>query len=257
MQVSQFKWIASRDATEKVHRLMQPSVRFSLEDCVDMPPQIEIDREVTLGPVVTKLYNEMIKELTVMVDNHEITAVNAGVLRGKLMQLASGVVYDKDKRGVVVDDSDRFAICRELLEQTDRPALIFCPWRSLVDHVYDKLKTLGYHVHKVYGGTSKGDRDIAFNDIQNPRSGLHGVVAHPGTMSHGLSLHGADTVIWYALIDNLETYLQANARVERPGQTADHTRVCHLYGSRVERGVLSKLRTREGMQNVLLEMFQK
>ncbi len=76
-------------------------------------------------------------------------------------------------------------------------------------------------------------------------------------MSHGLNLFGSDMVIWYALIDNLETYLQANARIRRPGQTSDRTRICHLYGTPIERIVLGRLRSRRSMQDALLELFEK
>jgi len=256
-QVNQFKWVAKPGAQDYVYKLMQPAVRFSLEDCVDMPPEVEVNREVTLGPKTKKIYTTLVNEMMVMADGHEITAMNAGVLRGKLLQVAAGVVYDKHKHAVVVDDSDRFGIMCELLEQTTRPALIFCPWRSLVEHVHAKMEKAGYNVRMVYGGTSSKDRDQTFAMVQTPNSGLDGVVAHPATMSHGLNLFGSDMVIWYALIDNLETYLQANARIRRPGQTSDRTRVCHLYGTPIENIVRSRLRSRRSMQDALLELFEK
>ncbi len=256
-QVNQFKWVTKPGAQDYVHRLMQPAVRFSLEDCVDMPPEVVISRETILGPKTKKLYTALVTDMTVIYDQHEITAMNAGVLRGKLLQVAAGVVYDREKVAVVVDDSDRFNVMCELLEQTERPALIFCPWRSLVEHVHAKMKKLGYDVELVYGGTPAAERDRIFARVQHPHSSLDGVVAHPGTMSHGLNLFGSDMVIWYALIDNLETYLQANARIRRPGQTSDRTRICHLYGTPIERIVLSRLQSRRSMQDALLELFEK
>lgn len=254
-QVNQFKWVPKLGSREHVYDLMQPAVRFSLEDCVDMPPQVEINREVTLGAKTRKLYETMVKDLAVLVGEHEITAMNAGVLRGKLMQIASGVVYDTKGDGVVVDDSDRFSILTELLDQTDRPALVFCPWRSLVEHVHAKLITAGYNTEMVYGGTPAKERDRIFSEVQRPNTSLQAIVAHPATMSHGLNLFGANMVIWFALMDNLETYLQANARIHRPGQTAASTRVAHLYGTRIENIVLSRLRSRRSMQDALLELF--
>jgi SNF2 family DNA or RNA helicase len=255
-QVNQFLWVPKSGAKEQVYKLMQPAVRFSLEDCVDMPPQIEINREVTLGAKTKALYNELVNKLQVEIGHSQITAVNAGVLRNKLLQLSSGVVYDINQNGVVVDDSDRFNILTDLLDQTDRPALVFCPWRALVEHVHAKLIAAGYNVEMVYGGTAAKERLRIFSEIQRPNSTLNAVVAHPGTMSHGLNLHGADTVIWYALIDSLETYLQANARIHRPGQEATHTRVCHLYGTKLEGIVMGRLRSRQSMQDALLELFE-
>jgi len=257
LQVNQFKWVAKPGSTEYVYGLMQPSVRFSLKDCVDMPPQIEVNREVQIGPEASQLYANMVKDMTTMVKNHEVTALNAGVLRGKLLQIASGIVYDKYHNPVVIAGGNRFDTLMELLEQTDRPALVFCPWRSLVEATNTQLKAAGVITEMVYGDTPARERDRIFSEVQREGTKLQAVVAHPGTMSHGLNLYNADTIIWMTLIDNLETYLQANARIQRPGQTASVTRICHLYGTKIEEIVLNRLRTRRSMQDALLELFEE
>src|SRR6266852_1862044 len=37
LQVSQFKWVPKAGANEAAQKLMQPSIRFSIEDCTDLP----------------------------------------------------------------------------------------------------------------------------------------------------------------------------------------------------------------------------
>jgi SNF2 family DNA or RNA helicase len=73
-------------------------------------------------------------------------------------------------------------------------------------------------------------------------------------MSHGLTLTAADTIIWYAPTESLETYEQGNARIIRPGQKRK-TRVAHLFGTSVERVTYNRLKARAKMQGCLLEMF--
>lgn len=254
-QVSQFKWLPRNDARDYVYEQMQPAVRFALQDCVDMPPVVEINREVKIGPDIRKVYDTMLKHLVVLREQHKITAANSGVLRNKLLQIASGFLYDDSGEATFFDDSDRYAILRDLLDQADRPALVFAPWRALVEYVYGRLKDDGYVVAKVLGGTSAKERNEAFAAVQAKNTSLQALVAHPGTMSHGLNLHGSDTVCWYAATDDAEIYEQANARVQRPGQAAEKTRLAHLFGMTSERVVLRRLRDRQSMQDALLEMF--
>jgi SNF2 family DNA or RNA helicase len=75
-------------------------------------------------------------------------------------------------------------------------------------------------------------------------------------MSHGLNLTAANTVVWYAPVNNFETYEQANARVRRPGQT-DKTLIVHLVGTPVERVMYQRLRDRASFQGMLLELFHQ
>jgi SNF2 family DNA or RNA helicase len=76
-------------------------------------------------------------------------------------------------------------------------------------------------------------------------------------MSHGLTLTAASLVLWYAPLDNLETYLQANARIARPGQSANKVQVMHLVASPSDRKIYKRLKNKERIQGVLLDMFDE
>jgi len=80
-------------------------------------------------------------------------------------------------------------------------------------------------------------------------------VAQPGTMSHGLTLTAADTIVWFAPINSTETYLQANARIARPGQKRN-TLIVRIQGSDIERRMYERLDKRESTQGTLLGMFE-
>ena len=107
----------------------------------------------------------------------------------------------------------------------------------------------------VNGDTSKSERDRIFSQFQNtqyPRV----LVANAATMSHGLTLTAATTIVWYAPIHSNEIYEQACARVRRPGQTKT-TVIAHIAGSEVERKVYQRLETKQSMQGLLLEMMKE
>jgi hypothetical protein len=72
------------------------------------------------------------------------------------------------------------------------------------------------------------------------------LLIQPQAASHGLTLTAADTIVWYAPVTSVETYLQANARIDRPGQKNNMT-VVHIKGSRIESRLYGLLRS--NMQN--------
>ena len=81
------------------------------------------------------------------------------------------------------------------------------------------------------------------------------MLAHPGCISHGLTLTAADTVIWYSPITSLETYDQANARIRRVGQQHKQ-QLLHLQSTPVERKIYKLLQSKQKVQEKLLDMFE-
>ena len=107
----------------------------------------------------------------------------------------------------------------------------------------------------VYGGVSRGKRDLIFHRFQSGKGPRHIIVAHPECMAHGLTLTTGNLIVWYGPAPDLETYDQANARIIRPGQTFK-TMIVHLFGTPVEKAAYARLRTRSRMQGLLLELFR-
>ena len=260
VKVTNFKYVPRRSAQEKVFAMMQPAVRFTMADCMDMPPVTYTDHEVQLTPKQKHVYETMRKHCRMLWQTTQVTAANGGILLNKLLQISSGCIYDNDHNPIVLDAADRLAECRELVFQNDRKTLIFVPYIPLVNMVGDYLKEAGVIVHRVWGATAKSDRDHIFQTFQSqpvipfiPEV----IVAHPATMAHGLTLTAANMILWYAPISDLEVYQQANARVIRPGQTSDHVSIRHLVGSRMEQLTYKKLSGRQKVQDALLELFEE
>lgn len=250
-QVNQFMWVPRPDAVDRVDEIMQPSIRFHRSQCVDLPPTIYMDREALLTKEQTKAYNDMHKELVAQLESGEILAVNEAVKVSKLVQIACGVVYNSEGEEAVLGADNRVKLTLELIEQSDSKTIVFVPFRSALNMVAGELMQAGHKVGIIHGGVSKNARDEIFQGFQH--GGNPGViVAQPAAMSHGLTLTSASTIIWYAPVTSAETYEQANGRITRPGQK--HTTViAHIEGTPVERRIYHKLRTKQAMQNLLLE----
>jgi SNF2 family DNA or RNA helicase len=82
------------------------------------------------------------------------------------------------------------------------------------------------------------------------------LIIQPQAASHGLTLTAADTIIWYAPCTSVETYLQANARIDRPGQVNPMT-IVHLSGSQVERRMYSLLRGNVANHSEIIDLYKQ
>lgn len=254
-KVSTFKWVPNRGASEEAKKLLSPAVRFKIEDCIDLPPCTTQRRDAELSAEQSKAINEMKRDLKYQIKaGKHITAVNEGVLRWKLLQLASGVIYGENSETHQIDSAPRKAILKEIVEQANDKIIIFAPLTAVVDMLYKELSK-DYSCALVNGSVSEKNRGEifrAFQQSENPRI----IIAHPETMSHGLTLTAATTTVWYMPTDKTVTYLQANKRFDRPGQTKPTT-IVQIAATPLEREIYRRVEANESMQGLILKLAEQ
>lgn len=252
-QVSSFRWIPRPTANDTVFGVMQPSVRFTRDQCFDLPETTYSDRTITTDPRAQKAYKKMCDALVVFIKGAQVKAANQGVLLSKLLQIAAGFVYNAKGEGQYIGGLDRFKTVFEIVEGASGKVIVYAPFRFMVETLSAALSKR-YTTAMIHGDVPAGERATifaAFQKASDPRV----LVAHPGCMAHGITATAADTIVWAAPTVRNETYEQANARITRAGQTK-HTHIIHLTGTPVEKKVYSRLRSRASMQGALLELFE-
>jgi SNF2 family DNA or RNA helicase len=254
-QITSFKWIKRPGAMDIVQEAMQPSVRFALSDVVELPDTTYQTRVVELESEARRAYKIMFDKMRVLTNNGEtITAVNEGVLQSKLLQLALGYIYT-DKRGVMkLPNATRLEVVKEIVEATSRKVICFVPFIHALEGVAEYLQKYTT-VAVVHGQTPVGARNKIFRSFME-QSEPHTIVAHPGCMSHGLTLTAANTIVWVGPTNSYETYEQANARIVRPGQVSK-TLIVHVVATPVEKLAYKRLQERGTFQGMLLELFRQ
>ena len=251
-----FRWVEKPDAVERVREILSPSVRFTLDDVVELPEIVYQHRPVELPEEAKKIYKKLSQEMVATLKQGDISAVNQGVLLNKLLQVACGWVYRGDGKAMeVVADNPRLDALGEVIEQSDRKVLVFVPYTEAMKHVSAHLSKQGYANEMIYGGTTQAERGRIFQRFRlDPR--MKAIVAHPGTMAHGLTLTEADTIVWYSPTTSLETFLQANARIRRIGQSHRQL-IVMMGGTDVERKVYKTLERKERFMNNLLDLIEE
>jgi SNF2 family DNA or RNA helicase len=252
---STYVWTPRKESTKIVYDVMRPAIRFKRDDCIDLPPTVYETRDVELSTEQTKHLKELMRELVTEVEGKRITAVNEGVKLSKALQLAGGCAYDTDGVPHEIDTGNRLETLMEVVEQAGGKVLIFVPFTAMTTMIARALNK-HWRFAIVTGETPVKERNEIFMEFEKEDSDLEGIVAHPGCMSHGLTLVQASVVVWWTGIDSNDVYTQACGRITRPGQHRT-TCVINLSGSAVERRVYKRLMDRQKMQGALLEMVER
>lgn len=166
-----------------------------------------------------------------------------------------GCVYSDSGEVIEFDVKPRIAELLNIVEEAEHKLIVFVMFRHTIELVFRELINAGYTVDTIHGGVSVNKRNAIFNAFQtdpNPRI----LVIQPQAAAHGVTLHAANTIIWWGLTLSLETYMQANARIHRAGQK-NNCNVVHLIGSGVEKKVLTVLENKGASQTKLLDLFKE
>lgn len=252
-KITQFKWAPKPDALDRVYEILQPAVRFTLDDVAELPDLVMRTIDIEMGPTQDKVYKQMEEQAFVAIQNKEVTAMNAGAVLNKLLQISTGWVYNREGEVIPLDNEKRLEALVDAVLSTDRKVIVFVPFVHALEGIRKRLDDEGMDVATVSGATPKGDRDQLFNVFQNT-SKVRVLVAHPQCMSHGLTLTAADTIIWFAPTTSLEIFEQANARIRRVGQKHKQ-QILMFQSTKAERQMYARLRAKQKVQNTLLEMF--
>jgi len=254
MKIGQWKYVPRPESAEIVRHVLQPAVRFKRDDCFDLPETMVQTRTVELTPTQKKYYGDMLKHLVSEATQGTISAVNEAVKLQKLIQIACGVAYADDGQNVEIDCSPRINLVKEVIEEAGEKVIIFVPLTGTL-HMLERELSKHWSVGVVNGQVASGKRNKIFNDFQHNKD-PQVLIAHPGTMAHGLTLTTASTIVWYGPVNSNETYEQANGRIERIGKK-HISNVIHIEATDLEHRAFQRLQNKQKLQGLLLDLIQE
>ena len=255
-QITKFKWVPKEDAYDTVYDVLQPAIRYTKEQCLDLPPVVTITRDVELTSQQIKYYRMLKSQMLVHMSGETITAINAAASVNKLLQISAGAAYTDNKEVVEFDCAPRLAVLLETLEETTRKVLVFAPYRHSIETISSYLDKHGISNTKIHGDVSASKRALifdAFQTAEEPRV----LVIQPQAASHGVTLTAADTVVFWGPVMSVETYLQCIARADRVGQTGNKVTVVHIQGSDIERRMFKQLSSKVDNHNILIQLYEE
>lgn len=221
------KWNLSPQGARQIREAIKDMV-LSLreEDYLTLPPISQNFIRVTLSPAALATYKKMEREYIAEVAGKKLTAVNTGVLDGKLLQLANGAVYHAGKEWVEFHSAKTEAL-DETLEAMPGKALIAYGYQ----HDLARILAVAKRRSELDGRTYALLKSDASFDAW-ARGEIDWGILHPASAGHGLNdmyKAGCEDIIHFGLTNNLEWYQQVNARIAGGHRRAGkNVRVHHI-----------------------------
>jgi SNF2 family DNA or RNA helicase len=210
-------WVDKESVEITVAALIRDiTIHNKFEECVDIPPNHQYPRIFNLSRSHMKAYETMRDDRLLELKKTTVTAVNAAAVAGKLLQIASGAVYD-DNAGYSLIASQRYELILDLVEECENAVVVFF-WRHQRDELIKEAKKRGI-TYAIYDGsvTNNGLRTQIVNDFQAGK--YRALLVHPKSAGHGLTLTRGVRTILCSPTHNLEWFLQVLKRIYRIGQT--------------------------------------
>jgi SNF2 family DNA or RNA helicase len=253
-QLTRFKWVPKPNSEAVVHELLQPAIRFTKKECLDLPDVTHTSRFAPLSAQQLKYYKQLKKDFLIEAVGEEVSAVNAAANLNKLLQIACGAVYTDTKNVIEFDVSARLNVLQEVIEESANKVLIFIPYTHAINLVKEFMDKNNITAEIINGSVNVNKRTDIFKRFQE-NTEPKVLLIQPQAAAHGVTLTAANVVIWYAPVTSSETYLQANARVHRQGQKNPVT-VVHIEGSPVEAKLYEMLQNKLDYHAKIIDLYK-
>jgi SNF2 family DNA or RNA helicase len=243
------KWEDRPGANEAVSKLIEDiTIRHKFESCIDIPKNYEYSVGYTLTPKQLKNYQQMEKAQLALIEGKTVTAVNAAVVATKLLQIASGAVYDEDGNYHLVDTERYLAVLDKAEER--KHVIIFFLWQHQKEQLIAEAEKRKLSYCLIDGTVADGQR---YENVEYFQKGMYRICfAHPQSAAHGLTLTRATAAIWASPTYNLEHYQQGFRRVYRATQTQKTETITFVAEDTIEERVWQALSTKKLRMDDLL-----
>lgn len=248
-KLDMYNYIDKENAIDLAYAVLQPSIRHKLEDCTDMPPMLFQFRDIKLTKEQEKHYALMEKEYITWIEDETVTAANAAVRAIKLMQISCGLIIDNEGNAIDVDHKNRIKELEEVFGQTDK-LVVFANFTKSINSLIEKFPIAA----KIDGSVNVNKRADIIDQFQN--GDLKMIVAHPKAVSHGVTLHAANTIVWWSPCLSNEQFNQCNGRIRRIGQNRPQL-IIRFRSTKIENRIYSALRRKRKTSEALLQMAEQ
>jgi SNF2 family DNA or RNA helicase len=199
-------------------------------------------------------YEKMKKDFVIEFKDVEITAVNAGVVTGKLQQMAGGWVYEtvttasntpgrmNVSKTPIWFSTHKFDLLDELIEENQHDNTII---------VYNYVEELA-ELKRRYPHAQTINDSKAIERWNDGKIEL--LLIHPKSAGHGLNLqHGGNKMVFVSLPWSLELYEQTVGRLHRSGQKHDVWVYLLLTNKTIDLRIWDALKDKRAISDIALE----
>ena len=237
-----FSYAPLPGAEERIYeKIADITISMKAADHLKMPELIESAYSVRMNEEEKKMYADMCAELVIRMKGNEVTAANAGVLSGKLAQMANGAVYADGGTTLHIHDRKLDALEDIVESMNGKPLLVAYWFRHDAERIEKRLPCVRLDTDDAIAPWNRGEIPVA--------------LIHPASAGHGLNLQsGGSTLVWFGITWSLELYQQTVARLYRQGQNSNTVVVQHIIAEgTIDERILRALKRKDKTQTALIE----
>lgn len=244
------------ELVEKAHRI---AFRITRAECLDLPPEVYTDIPVQLGPRARSIYRELEQQAVARLSAEAaVSAPNVLTELLRLQQVTGGWVNTDGGQTVQVGTEKLDALMdllEDLLSNEQRKVIVFCRFVPEIRAILAACEKAGIQAEGLYGETrDRGELVRRFQEEAEPRV----MVIQIQTGGLGITLHRADTAIFYSTGWSLADYEQAKARIQRAGQKAEKVQYFHLLArDTVDERIMKALAAKRDISRLVVDEWRR
>ena len=237
-QANMVRWENKPGIEEIVAAMIRPlNIRHKFSDCISIPENFMYMESYYMTAAQAKAYQIMKDQASVLIKSKQVTAVNAAAMITKLLQIASGAVYDENSKPNLVDVG-RYELIIELLKPRDH-TIVFFNWRHQREMLVQMAQKEGMSFGFIDGTVSERMRHQQVKDFQAGKTKV--IFLQPQSAAHGITLTKANTTIWAGPTYLGDIFLQGIARMCRAGQIRKTETILIMAENTIEKNVYDRL----------------
>ena len=244
-------WRKLPELVKKAHSI---AFRVTKAEALDLPDMIDEIRPVALEDKAQKLYKVFVKESYMELSKGEVTATNILTRLLRLQQITGGFIRpDEESERYEQVSSAKLDALEDIIDTaiSENKKLVviarFIPEIKEICKMLDKKKIKYAHIC----GEVK-DRAAEVDAFQNNPECMV-FVGQLQTVSMGLTLTAASTMVFYSLSYNFADYSQAKARIHRIGQKNNCLYIHLIVKNTVDETVLKALEQKENIATKIVD----
>ncbi len=244
-------WRKLPELVKKAHSI---AFRVTKTEALDLPDTIDEIRPIALEDKAQKLYKAFVKESYMELSKGEVTATNILTRLLRLQQITGGFIRpDEESERYEQISSAKLNALEDIIDTaiSENKKLVviarFIPEIREICKMLDKKKIKYGHIC----GEVK-DRAAEVDAFQNNPDCMV-FVGQLQTVSMGLTLTAASTMVFYSLSYNFADYSQAKARIHRIGQKNNCLYIHLVVKNTVDETVLKALEQKENIATKIVD----
>ncbi len=217
-------WVPKDGSGELIaEKMKRNSMRARKEDCLDLPPLVDVEVAVELSPAQRRIYDDMLRDYVAFFqrsgEEHAVMATMAMTKGMRLMQIASGFVKTDGGQELSAEEGwtpKQYALAELVEDLRGRKGVIWAVWKhnyKQIREVFEKLGVRWLEMNGDYGPKKNRENAALFESS----SEYDWIIAHPESGGEGIDLITASEMVSYSRDFSWRRWEQCSARNYRGG----------------------------------------